>query len=547
MIDPIARTRRYTPVRASPEFERVRALPTREITPENFDELRRILTKPKATMRLWDDQCAALLEALSVNGLFGCLDVGAGKTLISQLLPTVLDKKAVILTTPGLVEQGRQMRTVYRRSFHIRDDLRYVSYSTLSTAESARVLEDMNPELIIPDEFHCLKDPNAARTKRFLRFMKRHPRTLLCVLSGTPAKRSIKDFWHMLILSLRDGSPLPKDRPTATEWAEALDVMPDGVMPRPAGVLRQFCANDLESPRVGWQRRFKATAGVVTSTTSDLDSELILRKLKFRPSGKILAALADLENKWELPTGEQLIFSLELARAKRQVRMGGYYRWVWPAEIPERDRQRWKFFRSEYQRNLRLFLKIHSKEDLDSIKLVENAIDRGEVQIDGFDQWQKVSAEISAPDTVWEWIDKSSVLYTVQWARANAPSIVWTDVVPVGAEIGLQLGVPYYGAGSEAAEGILAEKGNRCVVASIKAHGTGRNLQAFRRALVAGGSPTGLVWHQLLGRLHRSGQLAKTVEFDLMFPEEMFAAQKDAEFNQETLGNDQKLLTATIV
>ena len=70
---------------------------------------------------------------------------------------------------------------------------------------------------------------------------------------------------------------------------------------------------------------------------------------------------------------------------------------------------------------------------------------------------------------------------------------------------------PFYGAGDVAAAGILQENGKRTVVASIKAHGTGRNLQAFCRNLVANPPSDGATWEQLLGRTHRQGQEADEV------------------------------------
>jgi hypothetical protein len=534
-------------VQWSPEFGRITSIPRRTLDSSLLEDMREIVTKPGAKMRLWDLQAQALLDGMVARGLFAPVPVGGGKTLICQLLPTVLDKKAVILTTPGLIEQARQLKSLYKVSFEIRSDLRYVSYSTLSSAETATVLEGLKPDLIIADEAHFLKDSSAARTKRFLRYMARRPDTLFCGLSGTITRRSIKDFGHLLKLALKDKSPLPRDWATLTTWAEALDAQPEGVQERPAGVLRLFCTSPQEPVRNGWRRRFLDTAGVVASGDDELESKLVIKCLDFQLSAELAEVMKRVEETWEAPGGEILTFALELSRVMRQVRMGGYYRWTWEAHVPQLDRERWKFLRAFYRRNLRTFLKDHAKEGLDSPLLVERAIGRGELAIEGWPEWKEVEEQVPAPETEWVWIDKSSVTFAAKWGREHKGSIVWTDVVVAGVEIAKELGAPYYGAGEESARGILEERGTRTIVASIKAHGVGRNLQPFSKALVAGGSPSGTQWEQLLGRLHRSGQMAKEVRFDVMFGEELDGALNDAKYIQELTGHSQKLLRGEII
>ena len=143
--------------------------------------------------------------------------------------------------------------------------------------------------------------------------------------------------------------------------------------------------------------------------------------------------------------------------------------------------------------------------------------------------------------------DRSVVDYAVRWARGRGPAVIWSDVVPVGREIAKRVGAPYYGEGPKAAQGILHEDGSRTIVASVNAHGTGRNLQCFDTALVVGGSPTGTVWEQLLGRLHRSGQEADEVRFHCMYMEEVHRARDDARYIYQTTGVQQKLLGASYV
>jgi hypothetical protein len=83
-------------------------------------------------------------------------------------------------------------------------------------------------------------------------------------------------------------------------------------------------------------------------------------------------------------------------------------------------------------------------------------------------------------------------------------------------------------------------------VASIQAHGTGRNLQMFSRNLVVSCPSAGADWEQLLGRTHRQGQQADEVEYDFFdtFDHEVKTAVKDAAYIKDILGQDQRLLFA---
>ena len=99
------------------------------------------------------------------------------------------------------------------------------------------MLDRLQPELIIADECHSLKDGGAARTKRFLRYMRAHPTTIFLGLSGTVASKSLKDFWHLIKLALREKSPLPIRWPVLDKWAAALDPGETSAPSRRAGVV----------------------------------------------------------------------------------------------------------------------------------------------------------------------------------------------------------------------------------------------------------------------------------------------------------------------
>jgi superfamily II DNA or RNA helicase len=93
----------------------------------------------------------------------------------------------------------------------------------LSTKKGLNLLEELNPDLIICDEVHYLKAASAARTKRFLRYMRANPETKFVAMSGTVTKKSIREYWHLLKLALPVDCPLPLRWVEMSDWANALD------------------------------------------------------------------------------------------------------------------------------------------------------------------------------------------------------------------------------------------------------------------------------------------------------------------------------------
>jgi hypothetical protein len=89
-------------------------------------------------------------------------------------------------------------------------------------------------------------------------------------------------------------------------------------------------------------------------------------------------------------------------------------------------------------------------------------------------------------------------------------------------------------------------------IASIKANGTGRNLQVWERCLVVCPPSDGVAWEQLLGRLHRPGQKADEVFFDVFVNTDAHQrswneAMSLAAYEYEISGQEQKLIYANKV
>lgn len=623
---PISSTVRGDSVGPSRDLARVLELPRRP-RPVNFDELRSRfahLQKSGACLcesrfhrrcanRLNDTQAWGLVEIQQVEGLLGPIAVGDGKTLLGLLAAMVMPhcRVAVLLIPPQLRDQ--LLKTdwdFYGQHWHLpnlgngrwfdpnKPTLHVVAYSELSTAKNSDILDRINPDLIIADEAHLLRNAVAARTKRFKRFFSSHPDCRFCCWSGTLTTRSLKDYAHLSGIALGDGAPTPLHWPTVEEWAGALDPSdwPTGI-----GDLSKFC-DPGEHVRDGFRRRLECTAGVVSSpATMSCPASLTISERPVETPKGIHDALGKLYGTWQRPDGEELVSALDIHRCAKEISSGFYYHWIWPRQEALEIRKTWLNARKEWHRELREKLK-HSREFMDSPLLLTKAAIRwfdGYVHIEhththgascyNYNQhgdpttlkcerpthenrievppftkhgplptWEsetwlewKAKRDTAEPETEGVWIDEFLARDAAAWAGSNL-GIVWSEHDVFGRRVAQLADRPYYGAGADASARVITEGGSRAIVASIRAHGTGKNLQAFARNLFANVPSDAAQWEQALGRTHRQGQLADevTVEIYQHTPPVREALQKArmyAQYIEQTMGGSQKLLRATWV
>lgn len=587
-------------VAESRDLHRILELPRRPATPVPFDVAR--LSKGPVVCQCkerFHRRCAntllpvqgwALAEAAQVQGLLGPIGVGHGKTLLDLLTPMVMPncKTAVLLVQPNLRDQLLSVDWhFYAQHWHLpnlaasstgrsgfgypdRPWLHVVAYSELSGAKSTDLLERIRPDLIIADEGHNLRRREAARTKRFLRYFAAHPETRLCVWSGTLTSKSLKDFAHLSNLALRQGSPTPLHWPTVEEWALALD---PSDWPAPIGALAKLCRTG-EHVREGFRRRIMETAGVVNSSDADsCGASLVFSQRKVNVPTAVRDALSEIAKTWTRPDGEELVDAFSKARCMREMSCGFYYRWTWPRGESLEVRNAWLAARKAWHKELREKLK-HSRAHMDSPLLCAKAAIRwyeGYTYVDPAGNRVRVPPQSrSGPLPVWDaftwpewvgvrdsakpateavWVDDFLVKDCADWIAHNA-GIVWYEHDAFGRAVAGVSGAPLYGPGDEASRNILGERGERGIVASIRAHGTGKNLQPFCRQLVANPPSDGAIWEQLIGRTHRQGQLADEVTVEVYRHTDDMAGALDkardlSSYIEGTMGGQMKLLRAT--
>ncbi len=534
----------------SPEFRRIVELPRRapELTTELVTELTSLLKTPEGTMALKPVQALALYEIGTYKGLFGPIRVGGGKTLISLLAPYVLELQRPILLLPAaLIEKTERERRQLAKHWRVARNLRFISYESLGLEKSADILKMYRPDGIIADEAHLLKNKKAGRTRRVLRYMKESPETCFIAISGTMMKASLRDFAHILTWTHGKGAPIPTNEGDLEFWASCLDESknPFG-RTQPGALLKQATMedqgeDDFATARRWFRRRLLETPGVVATQGDQVSCSLYVRALEFNPSSVTDDNFSTLRSLWETPDGWALSQAVDVWRVARELALGLHYVWD-PRPPPE-----WLTARREWAAFVRDVLS--RSRTLDTELQVANACRLGDLDRDAFDAWQEIKDEFKINSKP-VWHDVTALETCERW-MAKGPGIVWVEHGFFGRELEKRTGVPYCREGGLDKNGIAIESHDpkRPLIASIRANGTGRNLQAWCRNLITS-CPTGnSELEQTLGRTHRDGQKADAVEVDILLGclEHATAwetARARARATEDTLGQPQKILLA---
>lgn len=542
--------------------------------------------KRRCCANLLPVQAWALYEAATVGGLLGPIGVGHGKTLLDLLTPMVVGAKtAVLLLPPNLKAQMLEVDWhFYGQHWKLpnlaggrwlvpgRPTLHVVAFSELSGSRATDLLDRIRPDVLVVDEAHSVRNRTAARTKRFRRYVEKH-KPKVFAWSGTLTSRSLKDYADLSNFALAEGSPTPLHWPTVEEWAGHLD---PSEFRSPPGRLVQFGSD----ARVGFAQRVVDTAGVVSSGDSaSCQASLIISERKVEAPEVVKRHLADLEATWTRPDGEELIDAMSIGRCARELSCGFYYRWRWPRKEPVEVIERWLKARKEWHKELREKLKL-SRPHMDSPLLcakaairwykgythVErdaegNEVGRREIpprSVAGplpvwpslcWPEWEEVR-DSAKPETEAVWLDDFLVEDCLAWL-AEGPGLLWYEFDGLAQRI-RQLGrerscrFVHAGPGHDGNQQVLSLSGSESVIASIRAHGTGKNLQQFARNLVANPPSSGSEWEQLIGRTHRQGQKADEVSIEVYrHTEPMMRAVEKArdlsEYIEESFGATQKL------
>jgi hypothetical protein len=508
-------------------------------------------------------QSKALYMAAQFGGLFAPIGVGFGKTLIASLLPVAMRAERPMLMIPpsqraDLAAQWQD----YGKHWNLPRGLEVKSYELLSQPDSSAMLSLLRPDLLIFDEAHKLADQKSARTRRVARYLEAFPDTKVCVLSGSFTAKSIKDYAHLAAWALGYRSPLPLKFGELEVWARALDVFRNALngddMEDAAGRrgtakthLQPLCDRfDTLDVREAYQRRLLSCPGVVGTRASAVEIPIHVHKRTPTIPPIVDAWIKYLETEWRTPAGEEIDDALAFNRVARQLALGFFYRWIWPnGQVDER----WLETRAGWHKALRAYLPT-SRENLDSPYLAARACENRPNRVPSqlLSAWRawKEHKDKPTPPTEVVWLDGFAVFDAVQWAKEQAePALIWYEHTAFGEAVAKVGGFTFADVGPEADSLLATMRTARTVVLSIDAHGTGKNLQLWRRQLVTAPPANGRIWEQLIGRTHRPGQKAERIDVSYnghveLFRTAMRNARDDARYIGETMNTPQKLSLA---
>lgn len=135
----------------------------------------------------------------------------------------------------------------------------------------------------------------------------------------------------------------------------------------------------------------------------------------------------------------------------------------------------------------------------------------GSSRLDNWEAEEKAERKrtgLLEPPSVAVWVSEQIVDECERWLAKAGNGVIWVNSIGLGELLSERLSIPYYGAGGLDARGRhIKEHPGGPGIASLKANGTGRNLQGFWHNNLWLCTPN----EQALGRTHRAGQLAKVV------------------------------------
>lgn len=541
----------------SAEYERIAALPRRAYSADDADALAALLTarlrQPDGRKTLLPIQALALAEALRVGGLFGPIAAGAGKTLISLLLPIFLRSTRPLLVVPAsLARKTVAERAAYAQAWQLPDFVRVISYEKISVVSGKTLLEDYQPDAVIFDEAHRLKNAQAAVTRRVKRFLRDRPDVRVAAMSGTMTGRSLREYAHIAAWCLRH-SPVPVTWHDVEEWAAALDERVDGGRRRSPGVLLELCDDDeraiaragesLRAARLAYRRRLTDTPGVVATSESEIGTGLEITTRDLDAPAVCVDAIAALRQAWELPDGEVFADAPSLWRHARTLALGWYYRWTTPAPAAWLDARRaWAAFCRETI--------AHSRGAYDTELEVALGCAEGRLPTHEYVAWSAVR-DTFKPITEPVWLSDWAVERAIAWAAT--PGLVWCEHTAFGRRCAEQSGMPYYGAqalDARTGRGIESHRKGSAFVSRMSVS-TGQNLQdRWHRNLFVCPPPNNESTEQALARTHRQGQDADTVSAEIWITckENVDAIDRiraQAEYARDSMLGAQRVLLAT--
>lgn len=465
-------------------------------------------------------QVAMLAYVSEFNGGFFPARTGAGKMLVSLLVPTMAEAKRPLLLVPASrVEPTYTAIAAYKKHWHL--VIPYVlAYEQLSQAKHAETIQKLAPDCCTADEAQCLKDTGGSRWKR----LQRHEGPCVFVpMSGSFANRSTTEWGHLAIKALGENAPVPLDWVERQEWDRALNRKAS--VPLEPGALLTLTPDPVPDGVVGFEagciqfgRRLVSCPGVVSSGFDVPDIPLTCSIKELPASPAIKEAAEHMIRTWETPCGYPFELALDLWRHLQECSAGMVQRWK---DIPPRHWLDARKRQSEFYRAvIDAGYNVQDGGVYDTPGQIDIAVADGRVLDDGSLEGFTAVEDDYTPVTVPTWLCDSTLEYCAEWL-ARERGIVWTMHPEFGNRLSEMTGVPYYHDAGCDAQGRHIERSSGPVIASPRSCGVGQNLQQHNRNLIVTCPPSGLL-EQVVSRTHRDGQKRPVhVEFLARLPSDL--------------------------
>lgn len=583
------------------EIERIVMLPIVQEPTE--EEIRLVsswyITKPSSSLHtLLPEQVKAMMQFHEYGSLICPMKVGSGKTLVSVLIShdafTIFGKKRILLIDPPhLVDQLRSTELpFYRKHISINVPFHWiagespqkrkhlarsgrlgcyvVSYSLLSGADGAELMDAIAPDLIIGDEIHCIASANpSARNRRFKEVVKKHAPQIVG-LSGTITKKSPRDYHFLVSNSLQERAFVPRPAMLADEWAKIIDSSASSIdqfqsntVPQPGPIKllvkwakENFPKEHKEYPNnlVGFRRAFKkrmeTCPGVVSSESDEGGVSLRISNLKISLEEKrssrgwdlLQEHINKLLNEWVAPNGDEIDYQIHLWQWRYTLEGFGFYNNLhWPdlekitkhRQLSEKvaiellEKSKYQFLlQQEYHKELRKWIRYNARTGLDTPFLIGGDMaNYGDAHVGStlYKLWKESKEAVfegmiertSSVVRVCDFRIKKIVQWAKKWhkERPDKAAIIWYKHNGVGQWLKEQLqeaGLPvlYCPAGSAGRANLSDRtKGDHFAVASFDAYSDGLNLQYHHDTEMFAQFPReAYKIHQGIGRVRRTGQ-----------------------------------------
>ena len=539
-------------IKPSHELDRILALPRRaEVSEEEIEAVSAALRIREFNDEgernvLFAAQVEALRDCYLVGGLVAPMRCGSGKTLVTLLLPTLLGSRSPVLIAPAdLVrdKRGKPSKTKreyaeYRLNWNVRLP-RLVSYEEMGREDRNGLLAALAPDLVMLDEAHIYRTRKLnARASAMARRVSRarrelQPRPVFVCLSGTFITDRLMDYAPAMVDCLGTRAPVALDEVEASRWGQALD--------RDVGGMNRLELGALASMPGGFHKWMRETRGIVSTPGKDCDASIEISAWEPETPPALREVIDGVAESSMRPDGEMLE-DLEVPNYLTQLALGFFY--VWDPMPPDW----WLDPRRSWLSHARDILD-REQDGLDSEGQLRSALTSGRLRdtegADKLARWLAVCDQFK-PNKRTVWLD-GSIMEQAAATVQHTDAIVWTRLRAAGLRLA-ELGIPYYDGGTTPESSSTLHP----ICCSIKAHGTGKNLQARSRSLVLTPMGKAWIWEQLIARMHRVGQRADVVRLRVIHSIEyhdrvMGRVLTEARAISKAAGENQKIVDATIV